>query len=272
MPGRVQGKVALITGAARGQGRSHAIALAREGADIAAIDLGDQEVPGPRLARTATKADLDETIRLVEMEDRRAIGLVADVSDEDQVAAAVKATVAEFGRIDVAIANAAVFDAPTPFWEIPKDRWDRMLAVDLTGVWLTCKHVAPQMIAQGSGSIIIISSATQMRATPFLSSYVVCKWATRGLMIDIANELGSSGVRCNSVHPGTVDTPGLDAMVELMGTTREQALPGFSHPHILPHVLEPSDISAAVLYLASDESRYVTGLAMNVDAGFAAKS
>jgi SDR family mycofactocin-dependent oxidoreductase len=271
MAGRVEGKVALITGAARGQGRSHALALAREGADIIAVDIGDQEI-GHGLTRTATKADLDETVRQVEELDRRCLGIVADISQEDQITAAAQQAIAEFGRIDVLVANAALFDKPTPSWEISKERWDALISVDLTGTWLTTKAVAPHMVERGSGSIIIISSAAGLRAAPFLSSYGVAKWGVRGLMLTLANELGYSGVRANSIHPGTVDTPGVDAMMELMGVRREDAMPGFIDGQILKDYLQPSDTSAGVLFLASDESRFVTGLELAIDGGASAKA
>ena len=268
--GRVEGKVAFITGAARGQGRSHALTLAREGAEIAAVDIGDQTLPG-KLTKPATKADLDETVKLVEEIDRRAIGLVADISQEDQVKAAVDATVAEFGRIDIVVANAAVFDAPTPLSQISKENWDALLATDLTGTWLTLKHTAPILQEQGSGSIIIISSGAGLRGMGFMASYVVSKFGIRGLMQSAANELGHSGVRVNSIHPGTVDTPGVDAMMDLMGSSREEAMSGYVAGQIFQTMLESRDTSAAVLFLASDESRYITGLEMAVDAGFNVK-
>jgi SDR family mycofactocin-dependent oxidoreductase len=268
--GRVEGKVAFITGAARGQGRSHALTLAREGADIAAVDIGDQSLPG-NLSKPATKADLDETVNQVEALDRRALGLVADISQEDQVKAAVDATIAEFGHIDIVVGNAAVFDKATPLWEIPKENWDALLSVDLTGTWLTLKHTAPHLVAQGSGSVILISSGAGLRGMGFMSSYVVSKFAVRGLMQSAANELGFSGVRVNSIHPGTVNTPGLDATMALMGTTREESASQYVEGQIFKQLLEPSDISAAVLFLASDESRMVTGLEFAVDAGFNVK-
>jgi len=268
--GRVEGKVAFITGAARGQGRSHALTLAREGASIAAVDIGDQKLPG-KLTKPATKADLDETVRRVEELDQRAIGLVADISQEDQVKAAVDATIAEFGRIDVVVANAAVFDAPAPLWEIPKENWDALLATDLTGTWLTLKHTAPHLVEQGSGSVILISSGAGLRGMGFMSSYVVSKFGVRGLMQSAANELGFSGVRVNSIHPGTVDTPGVDAMMELTGTKREEAIDGYVSGQLFQRLLDPQDTSNAVLFLASEESRNVTGLEFAVDAGFNVK-
>jgi (+)-trans-carveol dehydrogenase len=202
---------------------------------------------------------------------RRALGLVADISQEDQVKAAADATMIEFGRIDIVVANAAVFDKPAPLWEIPKVNWDTLLAVDLTGTWLTLKHTAPHLVKQGSGSVILISSGAGLRGNGFLSSYVVSKFGIRGLMHSAANELGLSGVRVNSIHPGTVDTPGLDAMVELMGGRQQDLVEQFSNGQIFKQLLEPQDVSNAVLFLASDESRNVTGLEFAVDAGYNVK-
>ncbi len=268
--GRVEGKIAFITGAARGQGRSHALTLAREGASVVAVDIGDQTLPG-HLTTTATKADLDETVRLVEELDQRAIGLVADISQEDQIKAAAEAAIAEFGRIDIVVANAAVFDQPTPLAEISKENWDAVLATGLTGHWLTLKHTTPYLQKQGSGSVILISSGAGLRGMGFMSSYVVTKFGVRGLMHSAANELGFSGVRVNSIHPGTVDTPGLDAMMELTGQKKDDVVEGYVSGQIFQKILEPKDISAAVLFLASDESRFVTGLEFAVDGGFNVK-
>jgi SDR family mycofactocin-dependent oxidoreductase len=271
--GRVENKVAFITGAARGQGRSHAVMLASEGASIAAVDIGDQKLPG-RLSRTATEADLRETVRLVEERDRRCVGLVADISQESQVKKAVDATLEEFGRIDVVVANAAVFDLPgTPLWEIDKENWDALIAVNLTGTWLTLKHVAPHMVAQGSGSIILVSSAAGLQGMGYMSSYTASKYGVRGLMKAAANEFGHSGIRVNSIHPGSVDTPAIDAILEMAGTSRDNNMfATFTTRQIFPNMLQPEDVSYAVLYLASDESRNVTGLEMAVDAGMTSKT
>jgi SDR family mycofactocin-dependent oxidoreductase len=267
--GRLAGTVALITGAGRGQGRSHALTLAAEGAAIAALDLGDQRIPG-RIAATATGEDLAETVRRVKDLGGRIIGIEADVRDEEQVAAAIATTFAELGPIDTLVANAAVFSAAQPFWEINLAEWQTVLDVDLTGVWLCCKHVAPLMMERRRGSIILISSNAGMRSVPQLSGYSAAKWGVRGLAQCMANELGEYGIRVNSVHPATTDTPALDAMSALMGRTREDNMGYYTASHIFKNLIDPADVSRAVLFLASDDARNITGIALPVDAGSSA--
>jgi (+)-trans-carveol dehydrogenase len=267
----VQGKVAFITGAARGQGRSHAIRLAQEGADIIAVDICE-DVPGVPYAG-ATEADLDQTVKEVESLDRRIVAQKADVRDLSSLQAAVDEGMAQFGHIDVVCANAGI-GTFGPAMELSEDDWQTMLDINLTGVWKTVKAAAKPMVERGEGgSIILTSSTAGLAAFPNLAHYVAAKHGVVGLMRTLAVELAPLRIRVNSVHPTTVDTPMVQnpAMYELFGmpgATREQVAEGFKPLNALPIPwVDPVDISNAVLFLASDEARYVTGVTLPVDAG-----
>jgi SDR family mycofactocin-dependent oxidoreductase len=267
--GRVTGRVALVTGAARGQGRNHSVRLAREGADIIALDLcaDIDAIPYPM----ATLSDLEETARLVAATGSRVVTARADVRDPDGLAAAVAQGVHRLGRLDVAVANAGVCTVQR--WdEVTPDVWDAVIGVNLSGAWNTCVAAIPHLIDSDAGSLILISSVAGLKGQPFLAPYVASKHGLVGLMRMLANELASRGVRVNSVHPTGVDTP---MLVGLSGLTeRIESDPGTGSVFLnsLPvDVLTPDDVSDAVLYLASGESRNVTGLALTVDAGATAR-
>jgi SDR family mycofactocin-dependent oxidoreductase len=271
--GRVEGKVAFITGAARGQGRSHAIRLAQEGADIIAVDI-DQQVESS-WCRTATAADLDETVKLVEELDRRIIARTADVRDLAALQSVVTEGVAELGRLDIVCANAGIGSTGV-LWELDEGTFQEMVDINLIGVWKTIKATVPTLVEQGTGgSVILTSSVAGVQAYPNLGHYVAAKHGVTGLMRSLTVEGAPYGIRCNSVHPTTVDTPIIDdpAVWELFtggvkGATRadmERGLLGLNALRI-PWV-ESIDISNMVLFLASDESRYVTGTTQLVDAG-----
>lgn len=271
--GRVEGKVAVITGAARGQGREHAVTLAREGADILAIDVCAQldSVPYP----LSTTDDLAQTAKLVEDLDRRIVTRQADVRNSDQLDAAVQAGLSEFGHIDIVCANAGILSsAPTD--ELTDQQWDEMLAVNLTGVWRTCKAVMPSMKAAGrGGSIIITSSVLGLRGLGNVAHYVAAKHGAVGLMRALASELASHNIRVNTVNPINVDTDMIHNkmfysvfMPDLQNPTRADAEVAFSGATMLPIPwVQSSDISNAVLFLASEESRFITGVALPIDAG-----
>lgn len=271
--GRVEGKVAFITGAARGQGRSHALRLAQEGADIIAVDI-DQQVE-TSLAPTATAEDLAETVKLVEELDRRIIARTADVRDLDALRSVVAEGVGELGRLDIVCANAGIVSTGA-IWEIGEREWQEMLDINLTGVWKTVKAAIPTMIEQGTGgSIILTSSGAGLAAMANIGHYVTAKHGVVGLMRSLAVELAPHMIRCNTVNPTTVETPMIanPAGYELFlggvaGATREDAEAGMVNLNALkvPWV-EAVDISHAVVYLASDESRFVTGTTQVIDAG-----
>jgi SDR family mycofactocin-dependent oxidoreductase len=265
MAGRVQGKVAFITGAGRGQGRSHAIRLAEEGADIIAVDIcQDYDSVGYGMA---TQADLAQTVKAVEALDRRIVATPADVRDAAGLAAAVEAGVAELGRLDIVCANAGICTVQS--WDqVTPQVWQDTLDTNLTGVWNTMVVCAPHLIAAGGGSIICTSSAAGIKGLPYLAPYVAAKHGVVGIARTMANELAAHNIRVNTVHPTGVQTPmveGLGALTPLL--ERDPSL-GPIFMNTLPvETVEARDISNAVLFLASDESRYVTGLEFTVDAG-----
>ncbi|MCW0215896.1 MAG: mycofactocin-coupled SDR family oxidoreductase [Pseudonocardia sp.] len=273
--GRVDGKVAFITGAARNQGRSHALRLAAEGADIIAVDLC-APVPSIGMYPPATEADLAETVRLVEELDRRVLATKADVRDSAALRAAVDAGVAEFGRLDIVCANAGVFEIQ-PALELTDDSWREMIDINLTGVWNTCRAALPHLIDGGrGGSIVITSSTAGLKGTPNTVHYTAAKHGVVGIMRTLANEFAAHSIRVNSVHPTGVDT----VMIQNEKTwglfdpdnphpTREAAAVVFESTNALPVPwVEPIDISNAILFLASDEARYITGVTLPVDAGY----
>ncbi len=265
MAGRVAGKVAFITGAARGQGRSHAIRLAEEGADIIAVDICRDygTVPYPM----ATEEDLAETVKAVEALDRRIVATRADVRDFGSLKAAVDDGVAQLGRLDIVSANAGICTVQ-PWDEVTPAVWQDTLDTNLTGVWNTMVVSVPHLIAAGGGSIICTSSTAGIKGLPYLAPYVAAKHGVVGIARTMANELASHKIRVNTVHPTGVDTPmgtGLGGLEALIG--RDPNL-GPIYMNTLPvEIVDARDISNAVLFLASDEARYVTGLEFTVDAG-----
>jgi SDR family mycofactocin-dependent oxidoreductase len=272
--GRVEGKVALITGAARSQGRSHAVRLAEEGADVIAIDVCRQidTVPYP----LSDSADLEETGAMVESHDRRAILVEADVRDEAAMDAAVAQGLEQFGHIDIVCANAGIWSI-NPTWELTREQWDDMIGVNLTGVWQTCKSTIPSMIEAGNGgSIIITSSNGGVRGFENLAHYVAAKHGVVGLTRTLCNELGRHMIRVNNLQPTAVDTNMVhhEGVYKLFfpddpNPSKEQFSEAFSALNTMPiPYVEPIDISNAVVWLASDEARYVTGISLPVDAGF----
>ncbi|HEV2538021.1 MAG TPA: mycofactocin-coupled SDR family oxidoreductase [Streptosporangiaceae bacterium] len=278
MAGRVADKVAFITGAARGQGRSHALRLAQEGADIIAIDLCGQigTVPYPM----ATEADLAETVKEVEALDRRIVATQADVRDYGAVKAALDDGVAQLGRLDIVSANAGIFGFST-LENMDETTWQDMIDVNLTGVWHAAKAAIPHLRAAGGGSIILTSSTAGLKAIPNTGHYNAAKHGVVGLMRTLAAELAPDRIRVNSVHPTAVDTDMIQnaATYELFAPdlpeaerTREVLAPRFGQLNLLPIPwVEAVDISNAVLFLASDEARYVTGVTLPVDAGLLIK-
>jgi SDR family mycofactocin-dependent oxidoreductase len=275
--GRMDGKVALITGAARGQGRSHAVRLAEEGAEIIALDIcADIETAPYELP---TPEDLAETAKLVEDLDRRIVAREADVRDLAALQRVVEEGISEFGHIDVVCANAGIASL-APALEIDEKTWDETIDINLSGVWKTIKAaIGPMVERRQGGSIIITSSAAGLRGFPNLVHYCAAKHGVVGIMRVLAQELAPYMIRVNSVHPTTVNTPMImsDAFIRTIRPDLEnptaqdmgEATMGLNCLAI-PWV-EPIDISNAVLWLASDEARYVTGVTLPVDAGFCEK-
>ncbi|MBF6192391.1 MULTISPECIES: mycofactocin-coupled SDR family oxidoreductase [Nocardia] len=274
MTGRVEGKVAFITGAARGQGRSHAVRLAQEGADIIAVDVCKQldNVPFPM----STPEDLATTADLVKAEGRRVFTAEVDVRDYAALKTAVDSGVEQLGRLDVIVANAGIGNEGGQLLDLEENLWDDMIDVNLGGVWKTVKAGAPHLIAGGrGGSIVLTSSVGGLKAYPNVGHYVAAKHGVVGLMRTFAVELGQHSIRVNSVHPTHVNTPMVmnEGTYKLFRPDLENPGPADLEPicrmfHTLPIPwVEPVDISNAVLYLASDESRFVTGVPLPIDAG-----
>ncbi|MBN9634872.1 MAG: mycofactocin-coupled SDR family oxidoreductase [Actinobacteria bacterium] len=275
MAGRVEGKVAFITGAARGQGRSHAVRLAEEGADIIAIDICGPVSSNPQIA-PATRDDLAQTADLVKQLNRRIVTAEVDVRDYSAVKAAVDSGVEQLGRLDIICANAGIGNGGQTLDHTSEEDWTDMIDVNLSGVWKSVKAAVPHIISQGQGgSIILTSSVGGLKAYPHTGHYIAAKHGVVGLMRTFAVELGHHSIRVNSVHPTNVNTP-----LFMNEGTMKLFRPDLENPgpddmlvvaqlmHVLPvGWVEPVDISNAVLFLASDESRYVTGLPMTVDAG-----
>jgi SDR family mycofactocin-dependent oxidoreductase len=275
MSGRVAGKVALVTGAARGLGRDHAVRLAEEGADIIAVDLCAQvgSVPYPM----ATPEDLAETVKEVEALGRRVVAAQADVRAYPALKAAIDDAVARLGRLDIVSANAGIISYGAAA-ELDEAAWQDVIDTNLTGVWHTAKAAIPHLVADGNGgSIVLTSSNAGLKGIPNLAHYAAAKHGVVGLMRTMALELAPHWIRVNSVHPTAVST----RMVHNEANMRS-FLPGAANPtaeeyaaamtslNVLPVPwLEPRDVSNAVLFLASDEARYITGVALPVDAGSA---
>ena len=279
MTGRVEGKVAFVTGAARGQGRSHAVRLAQEGADIIAVDLAGQvaSVPYPM----ATPEDLDQTVKEVEALDRRIVARQADVRDYGALKAALDKGVAQLGRLDIVCSNAGIASFG-PAAELDETTWRDMIDINLTGMWHTCKAAIPHLVEGGrGGSIVITSSDAGLKGFQNLAHYVSAKHGVVGLMRTLALELAPHMIRVNSLHPTTVNTDMIQnaPTYELFAPdlaakdrTKERLTERFQMLNALPIPwVEPVDISNAVLFLASDEARYITGVPLPVDAGFMVK-
>ena len=274
MSGRVEGKVAFITGAARGQGRSHAVRLAQEGADVIAIDIC-KPIEGVQVP-PATPEDLAETADLVKGHNRRIVTAEVDVRDYDAMKAAVDSGVEQLGRLDIIVANAGIGNGGATLDKTSERDWTDMIDVNLGGVWKTVKAGVPHLLAGGrGGSIILTSSVGGLKAYPHTGHYVAAKHGVVGLMRTFAVELGQHMIRVNSVHPTNVNTPLFmnEGTMRLFRPDLENPGPDDLAPiaqmmHVLPiGWVEPEDISNAVLFLASDESRYITGVTLPIDAG-----
>ena len=277
--GMLEGKVAFVTGAARGQGRSHAVRLAQEGADVIAVDL--LEPVGTVGYPLATLEDMDETVRQVEALDRRIVASKADVRDSAALKAAVDDGVAQLGRLDIVLANAGIASF-APVDELTDEMWDDMIDINLTGVFKTVRAAVPHLKAGGNGGAIVLTSSTAgIKGLANLAHYVAAKHGVVGLVKTLANELAPHMIRVNSVHPTSVDTDMIHNE-ETYGlfrpdkpkseVTREEAAESFKTLNALPvEWVAPVDISNAILWLVSDDARYVTGVQLPIDAGSVVK-
>ncbi len=272
--GSLDGKVIFITGAARGQGRTHAVGAAREGADVVLLDVC-APIEGMRY-QLGTEEDLAKTQKLVEERGRRAISIVGDVRDQAALDSAVALGIETFGHIDGAIANAGVWDLSPPLWEISDELYDVVVDTVMGGVFRTIKAVSPHLVERRTGTIVVIASVGGLEPAQSFTPYVAAKHGAIGLMKNAALELAPHNVRCNAVCPGAVDTkiwdnplgyglfvpPGADA-------TRKIAIDSVYHHSVLAgrSALPPSAISNAAIFLLSDLAEHITGVALPVDAG-----
>ncbi|MFW0793985.1 mycofactocin-coupled SDR family oxidoreductase [Gordonia sp. CPCC 205515] len=271
--GKLDGKVAFITGAARGQGRSHAITLAKEGADIIAVDVTEQVETVPYA--TARPGDMEETVRQVEALDRRIIASEVDVRDLAALTKAADDGVAALGRLDIVLGNAGI-STMAPTLEMDEEMWDTMIEINLSGVWKTVRAAVPHIVAGGrGGSVVLTSSLAAITVNENIAHYTAAKHGLVGLMRVLAKELGPQSIRVNTVHPTTVATDMI-----LNEPTYRLFRPDLENPTLadfeeaaremnkLPvPMVEPIDISNAILYLVSDDGRYVTGTTHVIDAG-----
>jgi SDR family mycofactocin-dependent oxidoreductase len=266
--GTLQGRVAVVTGAARGQGRSHAVRLAREGADIIALDIC-APVSDSITYPAATPEDLAETVRAVEAEGRKVLAREVDIRDDVALRHLVADGVEQFGRLDILVANAGVLGWGR-VWELTDEQWDTVVGVNLSGTWRTLRAVVPAMIEAGNGgSIVVVSSAGGVKATPGNGHYSASKFGLVGLTNTLALELGEFGIRVNSIHPYSVDTPMIetDAMIELLGKH-----PNYKHsfppmPLQPKGFMTPDEVSDVVVWLVGDGSGTLSGAQIPVDKG-----
>ncbi|WP_276282502.1 mycofactocin-coupled SDR family oxidoreductase [Halorussus caseinilyticus] len=259
------GRVAFVTGGARGQGRSHALRYAENGADVACADIC--ETTDESAYELGDETELDETVRKVEDRGQSALGVQMDVADEREVEAGVERAVSEFGRIDFLANNAGV--APVSgLMELDEQTWDHALDVNLKGRWLCAKHVGQHMIDRGEGGRIVNTPSTAgMVASPGLGHYTAAKHGVLGLTKTLAMELAPHDVTVNAVCPTAVDTPTTGGIVESIGEEMAEVAEQSGPDNVLGEIVQPEDVSAAFVWLSSDDARFVTGIALPVAAG-----
>ncbi|MFR9803714.1 mycofactocin-coupled SDR family oxidoreductase [Pseudonocardia sp. RS010] len=281
--GRLDGTVALITGGAKGQGRSHAVAVAREGADVALLDNCVADVEG-QFYPGGSREDLAQTHRMVSDLGRRCVSIVADVRDADAMVKAAQQTVDELGRIDHLLCNAGIILGFGKVADLDPEHWRAVIDTNLTGAFHACRAVLPHMVAQRKGAIVITASTAGRFAYQHIADYGASKWGVIGLMKTVAAEYGAYGIRANCVAPTNVDPGELPWMnnneqayklfcPDLENPTRGQMLERMAamHPLGVPHVAA-QDVSNAYLYLLSDDARMVSGEVLHVSAGLIANN
>jgi SDR family mycofactocin-dependent oxidoreductase len=273
MSGRVQGKVVFITGAARGQGRAHAVRFAEEGASVIAVDVC-APIDGVPI-ELATEEDLRQTAAAVEAVGGKIVARPADVRDSAALEQVVQDGLGQFGRLDAVIANAGT-SSPGRALELTDQQWQTIIDINLTGVWRTCKAAVPAIIDGGrGGSVILTSSVGGVRGYENIANYIAAKHGVVGLMRSLALELAPHWIRVNTLHPGSTRTA-----LMLNDITMQKFRPELAHPteddlmevtlamNVLPTAwIQPEDIANAALFLASEESRFITGTTFTIDAG-----
>lgn len=267
MSGRLSGKVALVTGAARGQGRADAVRLAEEGADVIVLDVC---APLPSVPYdSATPEDLAETVKQVEKTGRRVISGIVDIRDLEKLRATVDDAVSQLGRLDIIVANAGIC-VPKAWDQVTPQIFQDTISTNITGTWNTVMAGAPHLVKAGGGSVILISSAAGLKVQPFMVPYTTSKFAVRGMAKAFAAELGKHSIRVNSVHPTGVNTPmgSGDMAAEVMTAigSYDRLAPMFMN--MMPvDITEPEDVADTVAFLASDESKFITAHELAPDAG-----
>lgn len=266
MVGKLAGKVAFITGAARGQGRAHAVTMAQEGADIVALDIC-KDLAYPRYS-LANQDDLHETGRQVRAVGRDVLEVMCDVRNAKEMEEAVQAAVTTFGHIDILVCNAGIADMALT-WDITEEWWDMMIDVNLKGYWLAAKYVVPQMLAQNTGGrILMTSSVAGLRGDSGMAHYCASKWGVIGLAKSLAQELAPYKITVNTLHPTGVNTDIITGMAKAANMSKDALIDHIFLGHTLPvRLIEAEDVAKAALWLVSDEACYVTGLEFKVDAG-----
>jgi NAD(P)-dependent dehydrogenase (short-subunit alcohol dehydrogenase family) len=259
------GKVAFVTGGARGIGRAQAISLAKAGADVAVVDIaGDIIGHAVTLGR---ESDLEATASAVRASGRRAVSIRADVRSTDDMRRAASYALEALGSIDLLICNAGIGSASKKAWEIAEPDWERMLAVNLTGAWLTCKHAVPHMLRRRDARIVFTASTAGLRGYEGIADYCAAKFGLIGLMKTLAIELAPHGITVNAICPGSVDTEGNRGVAASMGMSLDEMTTFFRSYQLLKPIFEPQDIANATVWLCSGQARYVTGHALPVDGG-----
>ncbi|MGQ4555476.1 mycofactocin-coupled SDR family oxidoreductase [Halobellus sp. GM3] len=267
------GQVAFVTGAAHGQGRSHAQHYAKHGADVVVTDIAGNMGTVPY--DLGTSDELEETASLVEDEGQEALSIQMDVRDESQVEAAVGEALNEFGRIDILANNAGIVTV-SDATELDEAMWDEVIDTNLKGVWLCSKHVGKHFIERGDGGkIVTTTSQAGMTGNPGIVHYVASKWGVVGITKTLALELAEYDVNVNAVAPSVVNTPMVPGMVEAYGEEALGAIGEMAGPMNIfspeDPGIDPSYISEAYMWLSSDAARYVTGIVLPVDTGHTAK-
>ena len=271
--GKLDGKVALVTGGARGQGRSHAVTLAREGADIVVCDIAEQIDSVPY--SLGTEADLAETVKRVQDLNRRCVAVKADVRSLREMQSVAGRAIGEFGHIDILLANAGI-SSNSPIAEMSDQQWQEMIDVNLTGVFHSLRAVVPHMIERGFGRIVATASVVARMGATNSGHYAAAKWGVIGLVKSLSLEVAANGITVNAVLPAGVNTDLLhnNATYKLLrpdldNPTKEGVMPMFE---VGPGLLEPEDVSNAILYLVCDEHGYLNGATLTLSAGLSASN
>ena len=270
---RLDGKVAIVTGAARGQGRAMAQLLAAQGASVAICDIGATSLATVDYPMSGNQAGAG-VARVVEAAGSAVLHQTCDVRRQDQIDAFVAATIARFGRIDILVNNAGILSGNQPAHSLSDEQWTTMIDINLTGVWRFSRAVVPHLIAAGGGRLINIASAASLVGAPGFGHYAAAKHGVVGLTRTMAAELAPHAVTVNAICPGMVETTmvehAADALADTMGTSRAEAYELFLTTHLIKAPTQPSQTAAAVLYLASDAASTVTGSCLSIDGGWTA--